>query len=85
MASTRTHWHQFPLMFGEGYHWHRPAAESSPVPFVTPLPLHCLRCRLLSCPHLTPFSQPAGRKQRALVEGQRSACAGARCQTAAIG
>lgn len=83
MAGSRTDRHQFPLPFGEAYPRHCPGAEPSPVPSVTPrFPYACLRSRLLSCPHLTPFGQPAGRKQRALVEGQGFACAGARCQTA---
>lgn len=82
-VSCRTHHHHFTLPLAEAYPWHHPAAEPSPVPCVTPrFPAACLHSRLLSCPHLTPFGQPAGRKQRALVEGQGFTCAGARCQTA---
>lgn len=83
VAGSRTHPHRFPLPLGEAYPRHHPATEPSPVPSVTPrFPYACLHSRLLSCPHLTPFGQPAGRKQRALVEGQGFACAAARCQTA---
>ena len=83
MASSRIPRHQFPFAFGRAYPWHRPAAEPSLVPSVTlRFPYACLHSRLRSCPHLTPLGQPAGRKQRALVEGQGFACAGARCQTA---
>lgn len=82
-AISRTHWQRSPLLFSEAFPQHCPATKPSPVPFVTPrFPYACLHCRLLSCPHLTPFGQPAGRKQRALVEGQGFACAAARCQTA---